>query len=290
MERRRETRRGKAAARLVHSSLSSASAFIEISVHQGQWLGDPQEVLELDTWNDQKAILAAAPGFDGWYPVTGAWHWIAQLRREFGVTGEGPGDDPRKLREDGFFELGLMLVGIAENALIQYSRTQMYSDFSQDSDVDLEESSIDEESAMRVTIAPNGEWWAEVGSEAFEALNNDLVEAGLDSRVQTPRNNMYAEGGIVIDQLVDVSFFLWNHVPSEIVSSIVALAVERLYVQVRHRVSSDGRGRPIGTIYGSGPDEILSRFYLDTGEPVEEPATGVAGRLLQRVRRGRSGQ
>jgi hypothetical protein len=125
-----------------------------------------------------------------------------------------------------------------------------------------------------ITVAPNQIRWQEAGAEAFEALNEDLTEIGLDPWTQTPRNNVFAEGGIVIDQLVDVSFFLWDQIPLEIVGAIVSLAVERLYGKVRPRREQPEVHRPIGTIYGAD-SEVLRRFYLDTGDPVEAQSRGL---------------
>jgi hypothetical protein len=40
------------------------------------------------------------------------------------------GDDPLKDRETAYYELGLLELGIADQALLKYSRTKPYSDSS----------------------------------------------------------------------------------------------------------------------------------------------------------------
>jgi hypothetical protein len=128
LERRRENRRGKAAARLVHSALSDADSFIKASLVRRAWLGDPLQALSDASWVENRAALAEAPGFAGWYPVSGAWAWIAQLRGLVELFDERVAKDPLENREKGFFELGLMLLGIADQALIRYARTESYTD------------------------------------------------------------------------------------------------------------------------------------------------------------------
>lgn len=128
LERRREKRSGTAAARLVHSSLTDVDSFIKASLVRRAWLGDPSEVLSERSWLDHSASLAAAPGFVGWYPVAGAWAWISQLRRLVELFEEQVADDPMENRDRDFFELGLMLLGIADQALLDYAKTKSYKD------------------------------------------------------------------------------------------------------------------------------------------------------------------
>ena len=42
-------------------------------------------------------------------------------------------DDPAENRERDFYELGLMLPGIADQALLRYAKTESYTDDSEDS-------------------------------------------------------------------------------------------------------------------------------------------------------------
>jgi hypothetical protein len=128
LERRRERRKGESCARMVGDGLSSASSFIEASIAQRAWLGNPAAVLSVDLWREQRSSLAAAPGFDGWYPVAGAWGYIEQIGHFAGLTGEGVGDDPFENREPDFYWIGLMMIGIAEKALDGYAQTGTYAD------------------------------------------------------------------------------------------------------------------------------------------------------------------
>jgi len=66
--------------------------------------------------------------------VAGAWAWIVQLRGLVTLFDEQVADDPLENREKDFFELGLMLLGIADQALLRYAKTESYTDDSEDSD------------------------------------------------------------------------------------------------------------------------------------------------------------
>lgn len=128
LERRRENRRGQSAARLVHAALTDVDSFIKASLVRRAWLGEPLKALSDASWIEHRAALAEAPGFAGWYPVAGAWAWIIQLRHLVELFEERVADDPLGNREKDFFELGLMLLGIADQALIRYSKTESYTD------------------------------------------------------------------------------------------------------------------------------------------------------------------
>lgn len=134
LERRRENRRGQSAARLVHAALTDADSFIKASLVRRAWLGDPLEALSNASWVEHRVAIAEAPGFAGWYPVAGAWAWIVQLRRFVELFDEQVADDPLENREKDFYELGLMLLGIADQALLRYAKTESYTDDSDDSD------------------------------------------------------------------------------------------------------------------------------------------------------------
>jgi hypothetical protein len=128
LEHRREKRRGQAAARLVHAALTDIDSFVKASLVRRAWLGDPADALSDAQWLEQRAILAEAPGFDGWYPVAGAWGWIAQLHHLVELFQEGVADDPLENRDQDFFEIGLLMVGISDQALLDYAKTKTYSD------------------------------------------------------------------------------------------------------------------------------------------------------------------
>lgn len=126
LEWRRERRAGRAAARLVHAALTDANAFVEASIFQRMWVGDPVEALADDVWSEHRTSLAEAPGFDGWYPVAGAWCWIGQLRHLVELFGEEAGSDPLEDREEDYFRLGLLQTRIAATALVDYAKTKSY--------------------------------------------------------------------------------------------------------------------------------------------------------------------
>jgi hypothetical protein len=128
LERRREKRRGQAAARLIHAELTDIDSYVKASIFKRAWLADPADVLDDEPWKQEKGSLAEAPGFDGWYPVAGAWGWVTQLNRILDLVGEGVGDDPLKDREPAFYEIGLLELAIADQALLDYAKTKMYSD------------------------------------------------------------------------------------------------------------------------------------------------------------------
>jgi hypothetical protein len=128
LERRREGRRGRAAARLIHAELSDIAAYVEASLFRRAWLADPAEALQGEAWKDRKSALAEAPGFDGWYPISGAWGWINQLRQILELSGEGAGADPLDDRDPEFFKIGLLQLAIADRALSDYAKTKSYSD------------------------------------------------------------------------------------------------------------------------------------------------------------------
>jgi hypothetical protein len=83
--------------------------------------------------------IAEAPGFAGWYPVAGAWAWIVQLRRLVELFDEQVANDPLENREKDFFELGLMLHDIADQALIRYAKTESYTDDSEADSTELQQ-------------------------------------------------------------------------------------------------------------------------------------------------------
>jgi hypothetical protein len=128
LERRRERRRGQAAARLVHAELSDIDAYVKASLFRRAWLADPKEVLQGESWREEKGALAEAPGFDGWYPISGAWGWITQLNQILELLGEGAGADPLDDRDREFFKIGLLQLAIADQALSDYAETKTYSD------------------------------------------------------------------------------------------------------------------------------------------------------------------
>jgi hypothetical protein len=137
-ERRRENRCGQSAARLVHAALTDADSFIKASLVRRAWLGDPLEALSDASWVEHRVAIAEAPGFAGWYPMAGAWAWIIQLRRLVKLFDEQVADDPLKNREKDFYELGLMLLGIADQALLRYAKTESYPDDSDEFQQELD--------------------------------------------------------------------------------------------------------------------------------------------------------
>lgn len=139
LERRRERRSGTAAARLVMESLDDIDSFIKASLARRAWLGDPSEILSNAAWSEHRVVLAEAPGFDGWYPVAGAWGWIVKLRRLVDLFGEEVGDDPLAERDQAFFEIGLLLTGIASKALTAYASTESYRDPPEDEPTALQQ-------------------------------------------------------------------------------------------------------------------------------------------------------
>jgi hypothetical protein len=128
LERRREKRRGRAAARLIHAELSDIAAYVEASLLRRAWLADPAGALEGESWKQWRAALAEAPGFEGWYPISGAWGWISQLGQILELLGEGAGADPLDDKDLEFFKIGLLQLAIADKALSDYAKTKSYSD------------------------------------------------------------------------------------------------------------------------------------------------------------------
>jgi hypothetical protein len=126
LEHRREKRSGQAASRLVHAALTSTTTFVEASLVERMWMGDPREGLADDVWVEHRNAIAEAPAFDGWYPVSLAWSFITQLRRLTELFDEGPGDDPMQERDEEFFRLGLLMLRIADTALLDYAKTESY--------------------------------------------------------------------------------------------------------------------------------------------------------------------
>jgi hypothetical protein len=98
-----------------------------------------------------------------------------------------------------------------------------------------------------------------------------LIEAmgcqGFDASIQPPRDGEYSEGGIVIDNLVGVSVFLWEHIRDDTLAALVGVIVNYL---ILNRSSSSQSDTPVvGRIYG--PDgEVLREFEIPvTGGPVQ---------------------
>jgi len=59
-------------------------------------------------------------------------------------------DDPLENRDKDFFELGLMLLGIADQALLRYAKTESYTD--DDSDVDSDEFQQEFDGILRAAL------------------------------------------------------------------------------------------------------------------------------------------
>lgn len=128
LERSREKRRARASARLIHDALTDMSTFLEASIGMRTWLEDPKKVLSTQAWDEQRGCLAEAPGFDGWYPVSAAWSFIDNARQRVTQSEEEMGDDPFQQRDPEYFRLGLMAIGVAEKALVEYAKTRTYQD------------------------------------------------------------------------------------------------------------------------------------------------------------------
>lgn len=158
LERRREKRSGQAAARLVHAALTNASTFIEASLVERMWMGDPRQGLADDVWIEHRNGIAEAPAFDGWYPVSLAWGFITQLRRLTELFDEGPGDDPMQERDEEFFRLGLLMLRIADTALTEYAETQSY------------DTNTKGESEPETETAEDGEGWRLAPDDPIEQV------------------------------------------------------------------------------------------------------------------------
>lgn len=122
---RTERAAGRAAARLVSDELVDTLSFLRVSLHAGVWAGDPQRELKVLVWENQKPALAAAPGFDGWFPVSGAYMAIDLFRHRAELAkakAHKPLTDPM-IEQAEFVLLGGEL---AEGALLNYARTPSY--------------------------------------------------------------------------------------------------------------------------------------------------------------------
>jgi hypothetical protein len=110
-----------------------------------------------------------------------------------------------------------------------------------------------------IAVAPNSDEWS-LGSGELVDLVGALKQRGFDPWLQEPRENYFSQGGIVIDPLVDVSFFLWEKIADETVAILVGIALEKL----RRRGK---RKRPArGVIYGPA-GEVLKTFEIPGDEP-----------------------
>jgi hypothetical protein len=73
--------------------------------------------------------------------------------------------------------------------------------------------------------------------------------------LQEPRDGNYSAGGIVTDPLIDISLFLWENVPSEVVGAVLTLALQKLTSGVKRKRKAKG------VIYGPN-GEVLRTFEL----------------------------
>lgn len=109
-----------------------------------------------------------------------------------------------------------------------------------------------------VTVAPNSDEWV-LGPAELEGLVAAPRAQGHDAWLQEPRDGEYSAGGVVTDPLIDVSLFLWENVPREVVGALVTLAVQKLASGVK----SERKAR--GVIYGPNGD-VLHEFELPPDE------------------------
>jgi len=134
-------------------------------------------------------------------------------------------------------------------------------------------------------IAPNRSEW-ELADDGLEWLAAELDRHGIGALVQTPRDGNYSLGGIVIDELVAISVFLWERVRDDTVDLIVAAvltdAARRMRKRHRDVAAPHENGARIGRILGSG-GEVLREFPLDPAEP-NRGARHLARRALAWIR------
>lgn len=81
LERRRELRLTRRAARMLRLELQEAYDFIEVSLEKAQWIAEPERVLSNEVWCEHRAAFSAVRDADLWNSTSFAFLRIADVRR-----------------------------------------------------------------------------------------------------------------------------------------------------------------------------------------------------------------
>lgn len=106
---------------------------------------------------------------------------------------------------------------------------------------------------------PNSDEW-ELAQAELDDLVASLKAEGHGAWLREPRDGNYSAGGIVTDPRSNVSVFLWENVPREVVGAVVTLALRELAPG-----GSSGQRKAKGVIYGPNGD-VLRTFDLPADE------------------------
>ena len=87
LERRREQRAVRAAARLLDHEFSSSAMYVDLVLDAGYWWEAGDFAFDHEAWREHKALMATALSFTGWHHVTYAKRCIRQfeLARESAI-------------------------------------------------------------------------------------------------------------------------------------------------------------------------------------------------------------
>lgn len=118
-----------------------------------------------------------------------------------------------------------------------------------------------------ILIAPNQTQWDRAGDE-FAGLEARLRALGFEASIQAPRNGNFSLGGVVINEAVGITVFVWERVRDDGVDMIAGAIVAEAARWVHRRgvgPAKDGdREEAVAEIVGPR-GETLRRVPLTVG-------------------------